>query len=373
MFNLVPWLFAILFQLSLNPILCTVLFTPPPYIYCTSLISFTIILIKKLRSLINAMSGLEIPGFVIGVGGLAAVFDKACLVWKTIAEAQDFGEDVASWLAQLEMEFYRFQLWWTYFEHLSARSTANPFIAPATGTDPESLLSHIRDQNGRQIENAATSVLKVLEDIERILRSCGALRALSAVAAVPISNTPRATAASQNFGINGTPNLNEEKERRRYREKVLLKRVPWLKRVKYGASPWKESDRDALNEKLQLLTWWNRSLLELLPTSIRDSILFQGPLGYLLAEDEDAAGLSKLKISGSLSNREAGYSARLRETRKRFAGPTPDDAHLKAELAKTVLSIDDFDDLTPDGSRMSLEIYRAPGTQSIRQYTLLHC
>ncbi|KIM74441.1 hypothetical protein PILCRDRAFT_92606 [Piloderma croceum F 1598] len=56
----------------------------------------------------DEMVGLAIPGFIIDLNGLAAIFDKSCLVWKTIAQAQDFGEDVADWMRKLEMEFFRF-------------------------------------------------------------------------------------------------------------------------------------------------------------------------------------------------------------------------------------------------------------------------
>jgi Prion-inhibition and propagation len=51
---------------------------------------------------------LEIPGFIIGLSGLAAVFHETCAVWKTISSASDYGEDVAKSMNKLEMEYFRF-------------------------------------------------------------------------------------------------------------------------------------------------------------------------------------------------------------------------------------------------------------------------
>lgn len=56
------------------------------------------------------MSGLEIPAFIVGLSGLAAVFRQTCAVWRTISSAGDYGEDVAKSMDKLEMEYFRFQV-----------------------------------------------------------------------------------------------------------------------------------------------------------------------------------------------------------------------------------------------------------------------
>jgi len=61
----------------------------------------------------SASGVLEIPAFTIGVGGLTAVYDKICAIWKAIAEARDFGEDIPANFASIEMEYYKFKMWWT--------------------------------------------------------------------------------------------------------------------------------------------------------------------------------------------------------------------------------------------------------------------
>ena len=56
---------------------------------------------------------MEVAGLVIGVSGLISVYDKACEIWRVIGAARGFGDDVCDSLRKLEIEFFRFQSWWT--------------------------------------------------------------------------------------------------------------------------------------------------------------------------------------------------------------------------------------------------------------------
>jgi hypothetical protein len=68
----------------------------------------------------SAGGALEIPSFVVGLSGLVAVFDKACLIWRTLSIAKDFGRDVVLKMTVLEMEYFRFEVWWTALESIAA-------------------------------------------------------------------------------------------------------------------------------------------------------------------------------------------------------------------------------------------------------------
>lgn len=56
---------------------------------------------------------MDVASAVISLSGLITVFDKACEVWQVIAAAKDFGDDVGGSIRKLEIEFFRFQSWWT--------------------------------------------------------------------------------------------------------------------------------------------------------------------------------------------------------------------------------------------------------------------
>ena len=55
---------------------------------------------------------MEVAGLVIGIAGLATVFETGCKIWLTVAKASQYGDNVANALSKLEMEFFKFQAWW---------------------------------------------------------------------------------------------------------------------------------------------------------------------------------------------------------------------------------------------------------------------
>lgn len=51
---------------------------------------------------------MEVAGLVVGIAGLAAVFETGCEIWLTVAKASQYGESVANALSKLEMEVFKF-------------------------------------------------------------------------------------------------------------------------------------------------------------------------------------------------------------------------------------------------------------------------
>ncbi|KAF5655487.1 hypothetical protein FCIRC_13890, partial [Fusarium circinatum] len=125
------------------------------------------------------MSGLEIPAFIIGLGGLISVFEKGFEVWRVIRRADDFGNDVADWMCKLEMEFFRFQTWWTALEHIAItkRSSHSVLNVPLQSSPLQVTLDK---QFGKPIIDVATSVLRLLEKMEGILQRNGVLVVMQA-------------------------------------------------------------------------------------------------------------------------------------------------------------------------------------------------
>lgn len=264
------------------------------------------------------MSGLEIPSFIIGLGGLVAVFEKGFEVWRTIREAHDFGDDVADWMCKLEMEFFRFQTWWTALEHLALRPGRPPSVRRVP-TQTSTLQVTLDKQFGQPITDAAVNILKLLEKVEEVLKRNGILTIFQAQPPEPRQ----------------TLDLSEETSKSRTRLKKfaddLLKHTPWITRIKHNASPWKDNDKSTLDSSLESMIYWNNALYSILPQNLRDSILELGIAGYALDTSENIRDISRLS---SNRNTVLSQSAKLIRLRQQFKDGATTDAYLDAILTK---------------------------------------
>lgn len=73
----------------------------------------------------SVMSGLEIPGFIVGLSGRIAVAEKGLVIWRSIGVANVFGPNVVEDVAKLSMEYYRFE---------AALGMLSSFLEPAAPT-----------------------------------------------------------------------------------------------------------------------------------------------------------------------------------------------------------------------------------------------
>jgi hypothetical protein len=298
------------------------------------------------------MVNLEIPAFIIGLNGLAGIFDRSCLVWKTIVQAQNFGEDVADWMRKLEMEFFRFQTWWTALEHLSTNTRFTNSLrrggtSLSSSTSP--LVVQLRDSIGHPITNAAESVLKLLEEIEAILQRNGVLAIYQQqplppqpVLAIQRQPSPARPGAAPNTDFSLQQDISQARVRQRDLATDLLKKTPWIKRYKHDVTPWKTSDKTLLEGKLASLIYWNQSLYDILPQHIRDSVLRQGISGYILDDDDEAEKLSKLGKGPQGRDAPLSESANLLSVQRRFRDGVKPDARLEEKLKRLKLKAEWF-------------------------------
>lgn len=259
------------------------------------------------------MSGLEIAGFIIGLGGLAAIFDTTCVIWKTISQASEFGEDVANSMSKIQMEYFRFQMWWTALHNLAADSRPIP-AEPILG--PTQLVDSLRSQMANPLISTAAHVLTLLKELEQILAKNQALPSVTA-------RTSVASATSQSAGHADDSVLQEQVELRRYLDrqkalaKELLRSVSWWKRLKHGAAPWKENDKQQMTRIHADLIYWNNSLYGILPHDVRQSILQQGIAGYILDTEDNSLELSQTSQNGASQRAAAIEYAQIHELRVR--------------------------------------------------------
>ncbi|KAF6231449.1 hypothetical protein HO173_010410 [Letharia columbiana] len=93
----------------------------------------------------SVMSGLGIPGFVVGLSGRTAVAEKGFVIWRSIGVANVFGPNVVEDVAKLSMEYYRFEAWTNAVSFLltaqkrsqskpTALGMLSPFLEPAAPT-----------------------------------------------------------------------------------------------------------------------------------------------------------------------------------------------------------------------------------------------
>ncbi|ENH66843.1 hypothetical protein FOC1_g10007502 [Fusarium oxysporum f. sp. cubense race 1] len=276
------------------------------------------------------MSGLEIPAFIIGLGGLISVFEKGFEVWRVIRRADDFGDDVADWMCKLEMEFFRFQTWWTALEHLAiTKKSSHSVLNVPLQSSP--LQVTLDKQFGKPIIDAATSVLRLLEKIEGILQRNGVLVVMQAEPAV-----------TDHDGDLGEATAKSRKRLKRFANE-LLKHTPWTTRIKHSTSPWKEdTDKTALDDSLDSMIYWNNTLYSILPQNIRDSILELGIAGYALDSPENIKDIVNLSNNrnGTLSQ-----SAKLMTIRRRFKDGSDLSVDLDAILQKMELKEAAFEGL----------------------------
>ncbi|CAI4212063.1 unnamed protein product [Parascedosporium putredinis] len=213
------------------------------------------------------MSGLELPGLIIGLSGLIAVFEKSFEVWHAIQQARSFGDDVADWMCKLEMEFFRFQTWWTALERLSvasgARAARQPRRVLSLPISSCALQTAIQKQFGEQVTDAATSVLKLLEKARIILERNGMLAVKQQLnQSSPVPTTPDTLDLSS-----GTA---QSKARLRTFRKELMRHTSCS------------------------IVYWNDALYSILPQALRDSVLQLGIAGYVFDDAQQGADVARL-------------------------------------------------------------------------------
>ncbi|KAM0259915.1 hypothetical protein ACHAPA_010522 [Fusarium lateritium] len=301
------------------------------------------------------MSALEIPAFAVGLSGLIAVFEKGFEVWRVIAKASDFGDDVADWMCKLEMEFFRFQTWWTALEHLSIKK--NIFQSPLGVPQPTSTLQTTLDQSfGTPVIHAANGVLKQLQKIEDVLQRNGVL-------AITRAQPPNPT---ENRDFNDE--MDKSRQRLKQFAKDLMKHTAWTTQVKHGTKPWSvDSDKTILDTSLQDIIYWNKTLYSILPQSLKDNILEFGIAGYALSSPENIQDIARLSNDRDMS---LSQSAKLMALHQHFEDGALNDRHLENMLANMEMKPVNFQDLntgkTSNRCQYSIDHYNSAEGQRTR-------
>lgn len=293
------------------------------------------------------MSGLEVPAFLVGLSGLVTVFEKGFEAWRVIAKASDFGEDVAEFMSKLEMEFFRFQTWWTAWEQLSlTQSLSKPSLnMPQQGS---ALILTLDERSGKPVIDAASNVLNQLSKIEGVLLRNGILATMKIQPPDPA------------LDLSFENEIKRSRERLKRFAKDLMQHTPWTTRIKHGAKPWSaSSDKATLDASLDSIIYWNNALYSLLPRDLGNSIREFGIAGYALSTSENILDITRLSNDRNLV---LSQSAKLLQLRQHFKDGAKNNGPLEDMLARMEKKPVAFESLNA-GKAMSGSQY------SIDQYT----
>lgn len=278
---------------------------------------------------------MDAASFAISIIGL---YNDVCRIWKTISEAKGFGDDIADFLARLEMQFFKYDMWWRYANKAIVTSQGPDLGTSLQTNTPTTLQEQQRYGSGKPIEDAAIATLKLLEDIQKVLEQYKILQIGTQI------DQQQQQSLNNNHAARQVPisKLQESTIQAAMHHKALVaslqRKTPWHKRVLAGSAPWKTADKDKLEEKLAKFTAWNVNLYNLLPSEVRDSVLRQGLGAYLLESGEiDTKQINKLLQSRDECEREVGNSAHLLRMRHQFEGGQIDNPSLLAELNRREL------------------------------------
>lgn len=214
------------------------------------------------------------------------------------------------------------------------------------------LATHLSGAVQNPIITVAESILSALIDIQGILADSGVLEVLASKDREHPAKRQRISEAPGSHRSPGSQLKEAAAGGGRFRQH-LLSAIPWRKRVKHDATPWRESHKERLDSKIQEINHWNHVLYSILPNNLRESILRQGISSYVLADVEEVEPVSRLK-QGVMSQQ-----AKLFEANKKLEEHDYRSLYALEVLRQKLINVDmlDMSGVT-DGDAFSLVQYR---------------
>jgi hypothetical protein len=325
---------------------------------------------------------LEFPAFAMGTLGAA---DRAFAIWRNISSHKHFSDDIIDLMSRFELEIYRFQTWCSVVHSMAPEQARAPSHSgvnsnPSCETETELDVWPLQlDNNDPQtlnsspaapVHNAMAQVIYILEGVQKMLQRYFTPSKRASYQSSSASSAPGTTPGLMTLGrTRPSTGLQAALDRQRTLREYF-QRVSIWRRTTFGAAPWKESDKQMLQDKLEAFRHWNHMLIELLPAAMKESMTQHAVSALVLGSETVSAG--ELEAVGprlSVSQEDIGLSASLRGLRERFDARNSDEGKpTEEELQGTVLSITG---LTPDvkvgavrfcsGTYVSRETHGIPG------------
>ena len=304
--------------------------------------------------------------------GLLGIIDKVFITWRAVSRAKNFGKDVAEHLVTIEMEYFRFQAWWTVLESiredlLPQRRAGSTRIVPTLQRHATSDLQRkLEEGMTSPILSAASVFLAGLQEIEETLQKLGCLDSIGASSSDPdIQNS----APRVGTGFDAVERISS---RRKRRARDLVRGTSFYQRLTHQTKPWGVADNDHIKDVIDRLIYSNNFLYGILPQRVRDSLLEQSLIGYILGEE----GISKTAPIFSEMLKQKKALVPLRQNMALFLRHEATESkqlgvNIQEEVQKMLLPIKQLVQPVRYQDRWSLQRYKATANgQNITPYHL---
>ncbi|ETS76099.1 hypothetical protein PFICI_11486 [Pestalotiopsis fici W106-1] len=304
------------------------------------------------------MSGLEIPAFIVGLSGLISVVEKPLTIWKSLAEAKAFGADMTGIVAQLSMEYYRFFAWCRVSGALQENTgDANPNLP----SDAElSFNNNASLSLEAPIESAIARIIDILTEVTEISNKYRDSDTSSVNPTTRKPNTSVAHALSTVLPLVGAKHnsgLVSKLVQQRQAANVLQEKTSFRLRFTFGSKPWGESDKVALNEKVQKLCYWNDRLERIIPGTIRSTLSSQALPAHMLA-DENQKILDTLIEASQNDKVSVRTHGKLWQERLKFEKGVSINASDWEKYRRTNSSIDEIEGFGKSTCSVTLKLFK---------------
>lgn len=306
---------------------------------------------------------LDVPAFVVGLSGLVALVDKSLIIWRSFAQSREFGNDMIDLSIKLSIEYYRYQDWASVSGALwSQEPNAQGLDSPDQARGD--MLASLR----AAVEGAVGQIIRIVLDISEISAKYGTNANLAYMyPANPSSSTPSG-ALVQSFasglstslpllGLQSGPASAAAAQQEKAGQ--LQNKTPFHLRFAFSSKPWGESDKEALQKKIESLCYYNNSLETLLPRPVRTSLKEQSLASHLLAT-ENKNILESLTQASNHGNESVKLHAKLLKERIDFE--SRGNARFSTERYRREASaVSNVAGLQSSSCGLSLQLIEVPG------------
>ena len=278
------------------------------------------------------MTGLGVPGFVIGASGVISYVERSLALWQSLAATKKFESDMVDFTARLLMEYYRFMAWARVSGALQGQSSS----PPTASQEPRSPVTAKQTQSGTDIgsslqapiKEAVAQVLEIVEDISKLVARYapkdevaggqGATGQKLSGSVLPASSIALGLSPTLPLiGVPHNPTIISTMLGQQNRAAALKRQTPFRLRFTFTTKPWGVPNKTELEEKINKLCYWNDRLESVLKDGIRTSLDRQGLAAHLL-HGEDVKILDALIGASKHENEGVRTHAKLWKERMDF-------------------------------------------------------
>ncbi|KAF2680892.1 hypothetical protein K458DRAFT_489753 [Lentithecium fluviatile CBS 122367] len=233
-------------------------------------------------------------GLAFGVSGVFTLVNRCLSIYRHIDEAGGFGENVLEQYVMFQHESARFNAWQKDMRDFHTKSSTDATIS--SRMDPE------RPNADNLMHSILAQVVAILQTVQKLCDKYKVDQPKNPghrpeKADVPSISTGVATTAIGS-AVASDGKMAVFSLKKQQKESSLKGRTGLLKRILYGATLWRESDKAELQQSIARFAYWNNCLQDFLP-STRGMLLDLSTSSALLEGELDPGNLRSIKAAAS--------------------------------------------------------------------------